>query len=127
VPLAGACTHEQARLLAELLARRIVAQLPEVATITRVINQRAGRVYLDYLQNGHGKLLVAPFCVRPLPGAPVSAPLRWSEVDRRLDIRRFTIRTALRRMERLGEDPVGPVLTTVPDLLGALEALHTHE
>jgi bifunctional non-homologous end joining protein LigD len=127
VPLAGACTHEQARLVAELLARRIVAQLPEVATITRVINQRAGRVYLDYLQNGHGKLLVAPFCVRPLPGAPVSAPLRWSEVDRRLDIRRFTIRTVLRRMERLGEDPVAPVLTTVPDLLGALDALHTHE
>jgi bifunctional non-homologous end joining protein LigD len=126
VPLAGACTHEQARLLAELLARRIVAQLPASATITRVIAQRAGRVYLDYLQNGHGKLLVAPFCVRPLPGAPVSAPLRWSEVDRRLDIRRFTMRTVLRRMQRLGEDPVAPVLTAVPDLLGALEALRNH-
>jgi bifunctional non-homologous end joining protein LigD len=123
VPLGGACTHEQARLLGELLARRIVKELPDIATITRVIAQRAGRVYLDYLQNGHGKLLVAPFCVRPLPGAPVSAPLRWSEVDDELDIRRFTIRNMLERMKRLGEDPCAGVLTDVPDLLGALDAL----
>jgi bifunctional non-homologous end joining protein LigD len=122
VPLGGQCTHEQARLVAELLARRIVLELPELATITRVIDRRGGKVYLDYLQNGHGKLLVAPFSVRPLAGAPVSLPLRWSDVTGRLDIRKHTIRTAAKRLSRMG-DPLLPVLTETPDLLRALEAL----
>jgi DNA primase len=50
-------------------------------------------------------------------------PLRWSEVGRRLDPRRFTIRNAAARMRRLGEDPLRPLLDAAPDLLGALERL----
>jgi bifunctional non-homologous end joining protein LigD len=87
------------------------------------VADRQGRVYVDYLQNGHGQLLVAPFCVRPLPGAPVSMPLRWSEVTRRLDLGRYTTRSAATRMRRLGEDPLREVLEQRPDLLGALERL----
>jgi bifunctional non-homologous end joining protein LigD len=61
--------------------------------------------------------------VRPLPGAPVSMPLRWSEVNGRLDIRNYTIRNTVARMKKLRSDPLLPVLTEVPDLLGALAAL----
>ena len=78
---------------------------------------------LDWLQNRHGQLLVSPFSVRPLPGAPVSMPLRWSEVGPKLDPSRFTLKTAQRRMERLGDDPVRPVLDRKPDLLAALGRL----
>ncbi len=99
------CTYEQARTLGGLLARVIVAQLPEIATVTRQVGRRAGRVYLDYVQNGLGRLLVAPFSVRPLPGAPVSMPLSWRDVTPRLDIGKFTIRSAPKRMERLKDDP----------------------
>ena len=53
----------------------------------RAVRDRDGKVYLDYLQNGHGRLLVAPFCVRPLPGAPVSMPLEWSRGERPLEAR----------------------------------------
>jgi bifunctional non-homologous end joining protein LigD len=102
------------------------AELPDIATIARVIEQREGRVYVDYLQNGHGKLLVAPFCVRPLPAAPVSMPLRWSDVNARLDIRRHTLRNAVKRLEKKG-DPLLPVLTEVPDLLASLERLTAME
>jgi len=123
IPLGRQCTHEQARGLGELLARCIVTRLPEIATITRQVSRRDGRVYVDYLQNGSGKLLVAPFSVRPLPGAPVSMPLEWREVNRRLDIRRHTIKTAPGRMGRLKEDPLAPVLESVPDLGAALERL----
>lgn len=123
IPLGGLCTHDQAKLLGELLAREIVRALPEIATIERVVSQRAGRVYVDYLQNGHGKLLVAPYCVRPLPGAPVSAPLKWSEVKKGLDIRKHTIRTMPKRVARMKADPIAGVLTDVPDLVGALSAL----
>ena len=123
VPLGRQCTHEQSRSLGELLARCLVERLPNIATITRQVSQREGRVYVDYLQNGSGKLIVAPFSARPLPGAPVSVPLRWREVNRSLDIRRHTIRTAPERMRKLGVDPLAEVLELAPDLVAVLERL----
>jgi bifunctional non-homologous end joining protein LigD len=123
IPLGGRLTFEQCRMLAELLARLVVQRRPEIATITRNVRAREGKVYVDFLQNGHGRLLVAPFSVRPLPGAPVSMPLRWSEVNARLDPRRYTIENAVARMRRLGEDPLAPVLGRAPDLAAALARL----
>jgi bifunctional non-homologous end joining protein LigD len=123
IPLGRQCTHEQSRSLGELLARCLVEQLPKIATIVRQVTQREGKVYVDYLQNGSGKLIVAPFSVRPLPGAPVSVPLSWREVNRRLDIRRHTIKTVPERMRKLGSDPLADVLELSPDLGAALERL----
>ena len=124
LPLGRQCTYEQARTLGGLLARVIAAELPEIATITRQVEKRGARVYLDYVQNGHGRLLVAPFSVRPLPGAPVSMPLKWNEVTPKLDIRKFTIDNAPTRMKKLDQDPVRPVLDLKPDLVHALEQLN---
>src|SRR3954451_6578678 len=101
------------------MAGGIVRRLPDVATTARAIPARRGRVYVDALQNGRGKLLAAPFSVRPRPGATVSTPLLWSEVGPKLDPGRFTIRTVPRRMARR-EDPLLPVLTERPDLVAAL-------
>jgi bifunctional non-homologous end joining protein LigD len=84
-------------------------------------------VYVDYLQNGHGRLLVAPFSARPLPGAPVSTPLEWKEVTAKLDIRRFTIKTTPERLASKKHDPLAPVLTESPDLAHALERLQAVE
>jgi bifunctional non-homologous end joining protein LigD len=123
VPLGGQLTHAQARTLGELLARALEARRPQIATTARAIGARGGRVYLDYLQNGYGKTIAAPYSVRPRPGAPVSAPLRWSEVNGRLDPARFTVRTLPQRAARLDGDPLLPVLADRPDLLGALELL----
>ncbi len=123
LPLGHRYTYEQSRSLAELLARVVVAELPEIATVARAVSTRKGRVYIDYLQNGHGRLLVSPFSVRPLPGAPVSMPLRWTELTARLTIRRFTINTAIKRMRTLKQDPLRPVLDMEPDLNAVLERL----
>jgi bifunctional non-homologous end joining protein LigD len=121
IPLGGQCRHDQARSLGELLARLITAELPEISTITRQVSRRGGKVYVDYLQNGAGRLIVAPFSVRPLPGAPVSTPLRWSEVTPDLDIRRFTIATLGQRMRTLRRDPLRQVLELKPDIGAVLE------
>jgi bifunctional non-homologous end joining protein LigD len=123
MPLGGQLTHEQCRSLAELMARVVVARLPEIATVARALRRREGRVYVDALQNGHGRLLVAPFSVRPVPGARVSMPLRWREVNGSLDLARHHLRNAPARMRRLREDPLSPVLRESPDLLGALARL----
>ena len=62
-------------------------------------------------------------CVRPLPGAPVSMPLRWSEVNSKLDIRKYTIKNAVTRLRRMKEDPLAGVLTGKPDLPAVLGRL----
>lgn len=123
IPLGRQCTYEQSRTLGGLLARVVAARLPEIATVTRQVHKRGGKVYLDYVQNGHGRLLVAPFSARPLPGAPVSTPLAWREVTGTLDIRTFTIRSVPRRMQRLKRDPLREVLDEGPDLVAALARL----
>jgi bifunctional non-homologous end joining protein LigD len=124
VPLARRFTHEQARILGHLLSRVIVAEHPEIATLRRVIDRREGKVYLDYLQNGQGKLIAAPFSARAKAGAPVSAPLEWDEVRPGLSILDFTIGNAPARMHDLGHDPMAPILDEAPDLPGALQRLH---
>ncbi|MCY3930365.1 MAG: DNA ligase D [Acidobacteria bacterium] len=123
LPLGGACTWEQSRSLGQLIAQIICRQLPEIATVTRNPERRGGRVYIDFVQNGRGRLLVAPFSVRPLPAAPVSTPLRWSEVKPGLDLRDHNIRTVPERLRKLKADPLRGVLTETPDLLAALRRL----
>jgi bifunctional non-homologous end joining protein LigD len=123
LPLGRQHGHDAARQLAELLARLLTDRLPEIATTARSIPARKGKVYVDALQNGRGKLLAAPFSARPRPGATVSTPLDWSEVGPRLDPSRFTIRTVPRRMQRRDGDPLLPVLSLRPDLMAALGRL----
>ena len=123
VPTGGQLSHEQARTFASLLCRAIESSHADIATTARGIGDRGGRVYLDAFQNGAGRSVAAAYCVRPRDGAPVSTPLRWSEVDRRLDPARYTIRTVPARLQRLGEDPLRPLLDARPDLVGALERL----
>jgi bifunctional non-homologous end joining protein LigD len=123
IPTGGALTHEQCKTFAEVLARVIVTRRDTIATIVRIPAHRGGKVYIDFLQNGHGKLLVAPFSVRPLPGAPVSMPLLWSEVREGLTPRQFTIANAIPRLQSLDRDPLIGVLSEKPDLLGALSRL----
>ena len=123
VPLGRQLTYEQSRTLGQLLGRVAVAELPEISTLQRSPDRRDGKVYIDFVQNGHGRLLAAPFTVRPLPAASVSAPLLWKEVTKSLRIDSHTIASVPRRMKRLGEDPMRPVLDLQPDLLGALDRL----
>ncbi|MBX7102168.1 MAG: DNA ligase D [Myxococcaceae bacterium] len=122
VPLGAQADHGFAVHLAEALAAILVARHPAIATVERVVEKRGGKVYVDCYQNGAGKLIAAPLCVRPLPGAPVSMPLPWSEVTQALTPRRHGIRDAIAHLERHG-DPMAPLLTTAPDLPRALEAL----
>jgi bifunctional non-homologous end joining protein LigD len=123
LPLGRQCTYEQSRLLGELLARVVLRELSDFATITRHVTKRGDKVYLDYMQNRHGQTIVAPFSVRPLPEATVSMPLIWDEVNSALDPSTFTIKNAIERMERSGADPVIPVLEGKPDLADVLNQL----
>ncbi|WP_420634506.1 DNA ligase D [Candidatus Palauibacter sp.] len=123
VPLGGQLDYEQSRTLALLLAKTVAAEIPDLATIVRNPSGREGKIYIDYVQNGRGRLVVAPYAVRPRAGATVSAPLSWAEVEEGVSMEDFTIRTMPERTRSLDPDPLLGVLTDEPDLMGALESL----
>ncbi|HWE25052.1 MAG TPA: DNA ligase D [Myxococcales bacterium] len=124
LPLAPQCTHEQARDLALVLANVVEREHKEIATLVRApIEARRGRVYLDCFQNGYGKTIAAPFSARPVAGATVSMPLRWSEVKSGLDPRSFTIKSAPQRMRKLKRDPLADILGAEADVEKALDRL----
>jgi bifunctional non-homologous end joining protein LigD len=103
VPLAPGHTHEQARAFARRIGAAVATALPEEVTVERAPGRRRGRLYLDCLQNGYGRTIVAPYSLRARDGAPVSAPLRWEEVTPRLDPGRLSLRTLPRRLDRVGD------------------------
>nr|MCH9670877.1 DNA ligase D [Gammaproteobacteria bacterium] len=123
IPLGKQLTHRESRQLSEIIARLVANALPDIVSLNRRITQRAGRVYIDFLQNGHGKLMAAPFAARPIPGAPVSMPMTWRQVTPKLDARRYTIRNAMRRMGQSTGDPMRPVLDENVDITAAIARL----
>ncbi|MDR7487019.1 MAG: non-homologous end-joining DNA ligase, partial [Armatimonadota bacterium] len=122
VPLGARYTYEEARTFGRLLALLAVEVAPAIATVARPLEARGGRVYIDFGQNGPGRTIVAPFSLRPTPGAPASCPLRWSEVTRRLDPARFTLATVPKRFAAIA-DPMALVLRGAIDLPAALTRL----
>jgi bifunctional non-homologous end joining protein LigD len=114
VPLASGYSYDTAKIFAELVARRAAGQLSEQATLQRTIAKRpASAVYIDYVQVGHGKTIVAPYSARARDGAPVSTPLHWAEVEALLrrraatapadEFAKHTIATTPKRLEREGD------------------------
>jgi len=86
------------RGLGELLLRL----WPGRVTLERAVARRAGRVYVDYLQNARGKTLCAAYSPRPIAGAPVSMPIDWSELDS-VRPEMWTVRTAPARLRERGD------------------------
>lgn len=104
IPLRPGVSDETAVLAAQLIATRVAARAPGIATIERSVSARpAGAVYVDYLQNIRAKTVAAAYAVRARPGATVSTPLEWKEVDKALDPRDFTIETVPDRLRRRGD------------------------
>ncbi len=119
IPLGARYTYDEVRTFARLLAVLGVEAEPEISTIARPIRTRGGKVYIDFGQNGHGQTIVAPFSLRPLPGAPASCPLAWSEATASLDPARFTMTTLPRRFDKIA-DLLAPVLTGGIDMAAAV-------
>jgi bifunctional non-homologous end joining protein LigD len=103
VPVAPGHTYERTQAFANAVVDMLERELGDIATTERSISKRGGRLYLDAGQNARGKTVVAPYSLRGVDGAPFSAPLKWSEVTRRLDPKRFNLRTLARRLDAVGD------------------------
>src|SRR6266852_1174729 len=124
LPLGRQMSYQQCLQFAMLFARLVTDRHPDIATTQRTISKREGNVYVDAFQNRAGQLMVSAYSVRPSPGAPVSMPIEWDEVNGKLHNSNWTIANALKRMQKLGHDPVVKVLETKPKLMGVLERLN---
>ena len=102
IPLAGGYTHDEANDFACSIGAAVVSKVPEF-TMERALNKRNGRLYLDCMQNAYGKTIVAPYSLRAIDGAPVSAPLKWEEVTRKLDPKKYNLRTMPARLAKVGD------------------------
>jgi bifunctional non-homologous end joining protein LigD len=110
VPVGPGYTFDDTRRWVEQLSRAVGATVPDLVSWRWQKRQREGRARLDYTQNARNKTLVAPYSVRAAPGAPVSMPIRWEELDdSTLAPDRWTIADALDRISEHG-DPFRRVL-----------------
>lgn len=123
VPVEPVYEFAQTRAFAEVLARWVAAERPDLFTTPRMVSAREkGKVYFDYLQNASRKTISAPYVLRAHPGAPVATPLKWEEVVPGLKPAQFHIANVLRRFDRVGDLFEG-VLTKPQELAPALEKL----
>ena len=101
VPVAPRYSFKDTSRWVERISRMIGDTVPDLVSWSWQTRDRDGRARLDYTQNGINKTLVAPFSARPAPGAPVSVPITWDELDDP-DLRpdRWTVRTVLDRSRR---------------------------
>jgi bifunctional non-homologous end joining protein LigD len=104
IPIRDGYTFDDTRGWVERLSRAVGEMVPDLVSWEWTRRDRKGRARLDFTQNAVNKTLVAPYSARPAPGAPVSVPIRWQELeDPELRPDRWTIQTVLDRVREQGD------------------------
>jgi bifunctional non-homologous end joining protein LigD len=96
-------TYDQSQLFANIIVKLVQKQIPGFTTLERMVANRKGKMYLDYMQNRAGATIAGVYSLRPKPGATVSMPLSWDEVRQGLTMRDFTINNAIDRLKETGD------------------------
>ena len=121
VPLDGTHSHADAREFVERVGRLVVRAYPQKATMAWPVADRAGKIFIDHQMNRQGANIASVYSLRPLPGAPVSTPLDWDELDDDIEPGDFRIDNL---WDRFAEgDRFAPVLIDRQSLTPAMEAL----
>lgn len=122
VPLDNRVPYDMVRGFVGAVSDLVHAADPDTTTLEWEIRNRTGKVFLDVNMNREGANIAAAYSARPEPGATVSAPFEWDELDQ-MDPARFTIATMMERIAEAG-DPFLPVAEGEPqDISDAIEAL----
>lgn len=104
VPIEPIYTYKQTEDFASVAANLVASRVPKIATVERMTKKRGqGQVYVDYLQNAMNKTMASAYSVRAAPGATVSTPLTWEEVERKPDKTAFTMFTVPDRVAKTGD------------------------
>ena len=118
----GTYDYDFIKTFAEFVAHKVHDQLPDTTSIERSPAKRPKKTYIDFLQNRRGQTIAAPYSVRPKPGATVSTPLHWHEVNNDLKISNFDIFNITDRIKKT-DDPWKGLTDKKADLKKALTKL----
>ena len=105
VPLRGDAGFDAVGALAHHLAGVLVDRHPDLLTVEFSKAERGDRLFVDVLRNAPAQHAVAPYTLRPRPGAPVAVPLAWDEIDGSWDPAGTPLRSLFRRLGSLRRDP----------------------
>jgi bifunctional non-homologous end joining protein LigD len=103
IPLGAKYDYDQSQMFARLIVNIVHKQLPDYTSLERMVKNRNGKMYLDFLQNRPGATIAGPYSLRPKLGATVSMPLHWDEVKPGLTMKDFTIHNAIDRVKAEGD------------------------
>ena len=104
VPLQPKHGYGKVAALAEALAAEVAQRAPKIATVQRSLAKRQKQqVYVDAMQNARGKTIAAPYSARAKPGATVSMPLTWKQIEKGVKISDFTIANAPDLIKKKGD------------------------
>ena len=103
IPLAAKYTYDQSQLFARIIVNIVHKNLPDYTSLERMVANRKGKMYLDFLQNRPGATIAGPYSLRPKVGATVSMPMHWEEVKPGLKMKDFTIFNAMDRLKMQGD------------------------
>lgn len=109
VPIRRRQGWDEAKSFAKAFVDHIVSLEPRMFTSNMSKAQREGRIYIDYLRNSRGATSVAAYSTRARPGAPVSVPLFWNEIEGATERPVFTVRNLGERLRSLDGDPWGGI------------------
>ena len=104
IPIEPKHTFAEVTSAMKYIAELIEGVYPAKCTTERTVKKRGQKIYLDYLQNTRGKTMSWQYSLRPKPGAPVSAPLTWEEIEAG-DIAgsEYNIKTIFKRLKIYGD------------------------
>ena len=103
IPMGAKYDYDQSQMFAKIIVSLVHQRIPEFTSLERMISNRKGKMYLDFLQNRPGATIAGPYSLRPKPGATVSMPLEWDEVKPGLKMTDFTIFNAIDRLREKGD------------------------
>jgi bifunctional non-homologous end joining protein LigD len=103
LPLGAKYTYDQVLDFTKIIANIVHSKIPGITSIERLPYKREKKVYIDCYQNRIGQTLAAPYCIRPRESAPVSTPLSWEELNKKLSPADFTIKNIFKRLDRIGD------------------------
>ncbi len=104
VPIQRGPLQKQVWTFAKATAKRLAEEHPDLLTAEyRVAKRPEKRVLVDYNQNAWGRTLASVYSVRPRPGAPVSAPVTWDEVEQGVRIEDFRLDNMIDRVTQVGD------------------------
>ena len=129
VPLDATVRTGAVARFADAIGTLMVARHPDTLTQEFSKADRGGRILVDTGRNGYSATFAAPYTVRARPGAPVSAPCTWTEIERgEVAPRSFTVRTMPGRIAEVGDLWAGMAADAgrlTAETLDRLEALST--